>query len=278
MKSFVTDDGERLHVSVRGDGPPLVLLHQWAADHLSWGDLPLVLAEHYTVYAWNARGHGHGPRQGRETPTVGRMARDLLQLFDHFQLERPAVVGHSMGALTLWELIRQAGTERLGPLCIIDQSPRLMTGPDWPYGIYGNFPPERHQAFLSALTVDFAETVLRLVADGLNPRATEQYLKNSRGIQHLREKLGRVDHQAASAIWASLIAGDWRPVLPTIDRPTLLIYGAESNYYGPATAAWVHAQIPGSILHLYDKADHSPHMSQRARFLEDLRRFLGQEA
>ncbi|MBI1205670.1 MAG: alpha/beta fold hydrolase [Azospirillum sp.] len=274
MKSFTTDDGELIPVFVRGSGPPVVLLHQWAADHLAWGDIPQALARDFTVYAWDARGHGRRPRCGHELPTVARMARDLAQLINHFHLVEPAVVGHSMGALTLWQFIAERGTASLGGLCFIDQSPCLVTGPDWPFGIYGDFSSARNAAFLADLQADFAETVLRLVADGLNLRARLQYEKNSRGIQHLRVKLSRLDTAWVTATWRSLAEADYRPVLARIDRPTLLIYGAESNYYGAETAAWVHRAIAGSVLHLYEGADHSPHLARRDRFLRDLREFL----
>jgi len=59
--------------------------------------------------------------------------------------------------------------------------------------------------------------------------------------------------------------------------PCLLIYGTASNYYGVAVAEYVHQAIPGSVLHLYEGGDHSPHVGQRDRFLAELTAF-GQDA
>jgi non-heme chloroperoxidase len=58
-----------------------------------------------------------------------------------------------------------------------------------------------------------------------------------------------------------------------IEVPCLLIYGTASNYYGSAVAEYVQQAIPGSILHLYEGSDHSPHAGQRDRFLAELTAF-----
>ena len=78
------------------------------------------------------------PPPGRPV-SVERMADDLHDLLDHFRLERPVIVGHSMGALTFWAYIARHGCGRLDRIGVIDQSPRLITDADWRLGIYGDW-------------------------------------------------------------------------------------------------------------------------------------------
>ena len=164
------DDGEEILVQVSGHGPPLVLLHEWASSHRVWEPIAHRLANHFTIYRWDARGHG-GRRAGAAHPvTVERMADDLRDLIDHFRLERPMVVGHSMGALTLWAYIARHGCGRLGRIGVIDQSPRLVTDADWRLGIYGDWPEERDRAFVESLRADFVGTVTLLDRHGPEPR------------------------------------------------------------------------------------------------------------
>jgi len=270
------DDGQPIRLWRTGRGRPLILLHEWAADHTAWDRFIPTLAGSFTVHAWDARGHGAtgagaAPQAG--PPTVDRMARDLRQVLDHLAPEAPLLVGHSMGALTLWQYVALYGCRGIGSLCIVDQSPKLVTTADWRLGIYGDFPESRNRAFLAALAADFPNTVLRLVADGNNPRAREQIAAGSPGIRRLRERLGRLDPAPLITCWDSLAAADFRPVLPVIDVPCLLIYGTASNYYGVAVAEHVRQAIPGSVLHLYEDGDHSPHAGQRDRFLAELTAF-----
>ena len=269
---FAADDGEMLRVQVTGRGRPVILLHEWAADHRVWRPFAGGWGDGLAIHAWDARGHG-GTAPERPA-TVERMALDLANMIDHFAMEAPVVIGHSMGALTLWQYIAQAGCDRLGAICIIDQTPRLTTAEDWDLGIYGDFPAERNRRFLEGLAVDFPATVLALIADGSNERARRQIAADSEGIRRLRHRLEQLDPAPLIACWASLSAADFRPVLPRITVPALLVYGARSNYYGPAVADYVHAAIPDSRLYLYENADHSPHQGHRQRFLDDLRSFM----
>ncbi|MEZ5584401.1 MAG: alpha/beta fold hydrolase [Candidatus Competibacteraceae bacterium] len=63
------------------------------------------LADHYRVFCWDARGHGGSLTQ--DSPNMARMARDLHQLITHYDLQQAVLLGHSMGALTVWEYIRR---------------------------------------------------------------------------------------------------------------------------------------------------------------------------
>lgn len=270
METFRADDGEPIHVAVSGDGPPLVMLHGWTASHAEWSPLMHDLAARFRVHRWDARGHGGHGLETSTAPTVTRMARDLRNLLEAFGIRGATLVGHSMGVLTTWEYVRLFGTDGLGPLVLVDQSPRLVTDAGWPHGIYGDFDEARSRAFLAGLEADFPETVLRLAARGLNERARLKYEENSRGWQFARTVLGWQAPGPLIETWRSLADGDWRDVLPRIDVPTLLVYGGESNFYDAATRDWVHAHIPGSGLLVYEGADHSPHQAEPRRFVQDL--------
>ncbi|MBS1138359.1 MAG: alpha/beta hydrolase fold [Proteobacteria bacterium] len=203
LTSFHADDGERIHLAIAGTGDPVVMLHGWTASHEEWFPFLDPLTPHHRVYRWDARGHG-GHRPVTSTlPTVQRMARDLRNLLQHYNLAGATLVGHSMGALTVWEYIRHYGTGGLGRVCLIDQSPRLLTADDWEHGIYGDFDEERSRHFIAALEDDFAEAVLRLGAYGLNTRARAKYEQNARGWQRVREGLKQLnppcEHRAVRA-------------------------------------------------------------------------------
>jgi len=274
MDHFTADDGEKIHLRISGDGPPLVLLHGWTSTHRDWNPFIDAFAQHFRVYRWDARGHGGHPLKNPSVPTVERMARDLQNLLDHYRLDQAVVVGHSMGALTLWQYLRDFGDSRLSRLVFIDQSPRLLTGEGWQGGIYGDFGPERSGSFMAELRHDFAEAVLRLVAFGHNPRARELYQQNGPGIQLARERLRALDPQPLIDCWASLTAADYRDVLSRITIPALLVYGGASNFYSAGTAQYVRDSIPNAVLHTYPGVDHAPHLWERERFVRDVLDFV----
>lgn len=206
-----------------------------------------------------------------------RMARDLHNLIEHYDLQNTAVVGHSMGALTLWQYIRDFGTSRLSKVCFIDQSPRLLTDSTWQHGIYGAFDSTQAKSLLARLEEDFAEGVLQLTAFGLNERARQKYLENAQGWQRSRTALRAQAAKPLIACWQSLTEADYRDVLGHIDVPAMLVYGGESNFYRRETAHYVAAHIPNALLHIYEGTDHSPHQWQRERFCHDLLEFLNRD-
>jgi pimeloyl-ACP methyl ester carboxylesterase len=74
----------------------------------------------------------------------------------------------------------------------------------------------------------------------------------------------------AIAIWKSLVAADYRDVLPLIQVPTLLAYGTASNFYTADVARYVADHIANAHLSLYPDSDHSPHLANPARFAAEL--------
>lgn len=275
MTHFIADDGAKIHFKDTGQGPPIVMLHGWTANHQEWFPFLPALTARHRVIRWDARGHGGHEPSGTTPPTVSRMARDLENLLEHHRLEDVTAVGHSMGALTLWQYIRDFGCKRLSRLCFIDQSPKLVTDPHWSHGIYGDFDQQKSAEFMTWLESDFAEGVLKLTAFGLNQRAKEKYLAGASGWERSRNGLKAQPAAPLIECWASLTQADYRDVLSKIDVPSLLIYGGESNFYSADTAHYVADQIKGAILRIYEGTDHSPHQWQRERFAQDLLDFIG---
>jgi pimeloyl-ACP methyl ester carboxylesterase len=115
---------------------------------------------------------------------------------------------------------------------------------------------------------------LRLGARGDNRRFTAAYRRNSIGIQTLRLYLQALEPGPLIRCWESLSQADYRDVLPRITVPTLLIFGGESTFYSPATAEYVKDHIPRAVLKIYEGLDHSPHLWQPQRFIDELRAFV----
>jgi non-heme chloroperoxidase len=157
---------------------------------------------------------------------------------------------------------------------LIDQSPRFLTDPDWDLGIYGNFSDRDNRDFIEHMKMDFAESVLRLAANGNNARVTRAYQNDTKAIQQLRQYFRGLNPAPLIQCWESMAAADYRDVLPRIVVPTLLIHGDESQFYGPEVARYLRDHIPDATLSIYENADHSPQVCQPGRFLEDLRFFL----
>src|SRR3954451_1840403 len=98
-KSVVTPGtGIRLNYRQWGaGGPPLVLVHGLASTLRIWDFAAPLLAEKFSVTAYDQRGHAFSdrPDEGYDLATE---AADLYGLTQALGLDKPVVVGHSWGA------------------------------------------------------------------------------------------------------------------------------------------------------------------------------------
>lgn len=104
MNPWQTDDikvnGLKLHYTrTGGDKPPVVLAHGFSDDGLCWTPVAKRLAADYDVIMVDARGHGRSdaPKRGYGP---AEHAGDLAGVITGLGLVQPAVLGHSMGAVT----------------------------------------------------------------------------------------------------------------------------------------------------------------------------------
>jgi N-formylmaleamate deformylase len=104
MSSWGSNDieanGIHLHYTRTGGAkPPLVLAHGFSDDGLCWTPVVEELAATYDVIMVDARGHGRS-----EAPEQGygpiEQADDLAGVIAGLGLQRPIILGHSMGAIT----------------------------------------------------------------------------------------------------------------------------------------------------------------------------------
>lgn len=123
MQRFRTHDGIELafHETGDPDGPPVILLHGFAADtQANWaapGIIDVLAEGGHRVLGLDARGHGRSDKP-HDPASYGKdsMVRDVSTLIDHLSLEAPAVAGYSMGSITTARLLSTDPRVRLGIL------------------------------------------------------------------------------------------------------------------------------------------------------------------
>ncbi len=116
-----------LHVTEFGtDKPPLILLHGIGSDVSSWWPVIDGLAAHYRLIVPDQRGHGRSakPDHGYLIPDY---VADLEGLINAYGIERPAIMGHSLGGLVTLGWASRNPT-RAGKI-VIEDAP-LRTAPD----------------------------------------------------------------------------------------------------------------------------------------------------
>jgi pimeloyl-ACP methyl ester carboxylesterase len=100
------------------DAPPVLAVHGITANSHSWSVVARALSGRASLLAPDLRGRGRS--NGLPGPTgMAAHARDMLAVLDHFELERPVLVGHSLGAYILARLAVDH-PERVAALVLVD--------------------------------------------------------------------------------------------------------------------------------------------------------------
>lgn len=101
LGEFMTVSGVRLHYLVRGEGPPIVLLHGNGTMIEDWIASGLMdrLAERNRVIAFDRPGFGHSERPRSQIWTPSAQAALIAEALDELNVEQALVVGHSFGTL-----------------------------------------------------------------------------------------------------------------------------------------------------------------------------------
>ena len=91
-------NGTTIWYEKTGAGEPLILLHGNGESHGIFSEAIPLLAERFTVYATDTRGHGKSAPAGVFHYTD--MAEDMAAFIGALALEKPAVYGFSDGGIT----------------------------------------------------------------------------------------------------------------------------------------------------------------------------------
>jgi pimeloyl-ACP methyl ester carboxylesterase len=94
--AYAEVNGINFYYETRGAGRPLVLLHGGLGSGEMFGPVLDLLAQGHQVIAVDLQGHGRTADVDRPID-VSLMADDIAALIDHLGLDRPDLVGYSLG-------------------------------------------------------------------------------------------------------------------------------------------------------------------------------------
>jgi pimeloyl-ACP methyl ester carboxylesterase len=244
-----------------GDGPPVVLLHPFPANHEFWLPVAEGLSTRFRIILPDLRGHsdsgvGEGPA------TMEKHAADIARILDDAGVGRVPLVGVSIGGYVLFEFWRKyRGRVAALGLCNTKapadnaeaRAGRLQAAND----------------VLERGTEPFFETMIpRLL--GRTTRETRPDL-----VAGALAMMRKMDTQDVALVQRGMAERpDSVETLKTIDVPTLVITGDEDILTGVNEAGLMHVHISGSQLRVIARAGHYSAWEQPQEASKLLRQFL----
>lgn len=251
----------KLHYKHSGSGPVVIILHGLLGSLDNWQYLAKLLSTHYSVYCVDLRNHGKSPHT--EEFTLSLMAGDVFQFIHQHKLEKPNIIGHSMGGKVALQMILENKIP-LGKLFILDIAPKKY--------------PRGHDAIfhaLFALPLDSIKT--RGEADLLMQELIPDFVTRQFVLKNLdRDKSGNFNWKAnIDSIYRHYDEIN-REILfeEIINEKIIFIKGSLSNYILEDDEKKIRKFIPNAKFIVIEGAGHWIHADKPADLLSVIQSLL----
>jgi len=279
---FESDAAGQIHYLTAGDpdGEPVVLLHGISTTAATWLPMVSALTDEYRLYIPDRPGRGLSAAPSYRGRDLRRfMVSYLVELFEKLALDRPHVVGNSLGGQQAFLLALDH--DSVDRLCLVgapggiskdfDLLWRLMTvrgANRLLYWLMGRGDPvenakESARQVLVADDAAISEAFYELMAAS---SALPERQESLRSLQLEQGSFGRMH---------SLF--DLRDEIVTIERPTAFVWGTADSFWPPGAGQPVAERMPHAEFHVLDNHGHMPWLEPNEKATAKIRTFLDGE-
>jgi esterase len=238
-----------------GQGPDLIILHGL------FGSSAKILANDFRVILPDARNHGQSPFADIHDYTT--MSEDLRDLILSLKLDRPYIIGHSMGGKTVMKFLEQH-PELVSKAVIADISPRYY---------------KRHHDHilngLASITIDSLES--RQTADQLLSRYVPEIAERQFLLKNLyRDENGKFRWRINLDVLTQQIEniGEGLPNQAIVNTPVLFLHGGASNYLTHEDLPLINQIFKQHRIQTIAGAGHWLHAEKPEEFIHAVKTFL----
>lgn len=260
MEHLRSDDAE-IFYDIRGNGPPVVLLHPFPCHHEFWNPVAAALDSHYRLILPDLRGHGHS-EIGDGPAFMAKHASDIARVIDAASIGRAAFVGCSIGGYILFEFWRRF-RERVTALALCDTRPQADSA---------EARANRLKAAATVLeqgTEPFIESMIPKLMGRTTVAARPDLVDGARAMMRKMSAEDVSQVQRGMAERPDSVAD-----LKTVNVPTLIAIGEEDVLSTVADGDLMRQAIAGSQLKVIPKAGHYAPWEQPEAVGITLRQFL----
>ena len=253
---------DRYRIEYHSEGPPdapvLVLSHSLGTNLHMWRAQATDFKSHLRVVRYDTRGHG----RSSVTPgpyTITQLAADVIALLDYLDIHVAHFCGLSLGGLTGLALARDH-PDRVGKLVVCSASARLGDVAMWD----GRIAAVRQGGMPGMVP----SIVARWFTDGFRSR-------DPIAVQQIEQQLLSTSAEGYAGCCGALRDTDFRPLVPEIRTPTLVVAGTFDPAVPIQDVRWLGDHIPGARFTELPAA-HLSNVEASAAFNETISNFLAE--
>jgi non-heme chloroperoxidase len=250
-----------------GTGAPVVFIHGWSMSGRFFQRQLAYFAGTHRVIIPDLRGHGRSEKTTRGH-TVPNYAADTRAILAGLSVERPVLVGWSMGAMVGYEYLRAFGPDSVAGLVVVDQPPSDFAWDGYEFGgiTMDTLREMNEQVQLDqpAFAADFAGLML--------------HEPDEPTMAWMSAEILQVPPVIASTILVDQTLRDYREFLPQIGVPTLVLFGEDDKLTSPKAGRYIADRIPGARLQTFPGSSHCPFWEEADAFNQAVAAFAAEVA
>ena len=257
----VNSRGAEIVYRVIGEGPPVILLHPFPANHELWLPVAETVAPRYRLVLPDLRGHGDSAA-GDGPATMEKHAADVARVMDDADVGRVPLIGVSIGGYVLFEFWRRY-RGRVAAL-----------------GLFNTKAPA-DSAEVRAGRLQAANDVLERGTEpffqSMVPRLLGKTTRETRPdlIEGALRMMRKISPEDVAQVQRGIAERpDSVETLKTINVPTLIVTGDEDILTGRNEAELMRQHISKSELRVIQRAGHYSPWEQQEEAARLLRQFL----
>jgi pimeloyl-ACP methyl ester carboxylesterase len=253
---FASTNGVDIAFDLRGEGPPIVLVHGITDNRSLWDPVAGRLSADHQVVTLDLRGHGESGDASDYSALA--MANDVAAVVAAAGIERPVLVGHSLGGIVV-SAYAASGAPVAG-VVNVDQSLHMS---EFAGALRPIEPLLRGPEFHEVLSAIFTSMDGPLLSESDRAAGAE------------RQAAARQD--VVLGVWGLVFGSTDAELDAVIDAvaqaiavPYLAIHGLDP---GADYADWLSARIRGATVEIWPDHGHYLHLVDPDRFAGRVRRF-----
>jgi pimeloyl-ACP methyl ester carboxylesterase len=266
-----TRDGIRLHVEEAGEGIPILFIHEFGGNHLSWEPQIQFFARRYRCITYAARGYAPSDiPESIDAYSQAMAVQDAVAVLDGLGIEKAHIVGLSMGGFATVHFGLDAADRALS-----------LTVAGAGYGCEKEFE-------------DYFRNVSLEVADNFEKKGAREFSKiyalgasrvqfqnkDPRGWQEFADRLATHSDIGAAMTMRGVQARrpsfyDLEDRLKVMELPTLVVVGDEDDHC-LQPGIFLKKTIPACGLSVFPKTGHTLNLEEPAMFNDLLAEFFAQ--
>lgn len=254
MAFFKTNDQVAINYQLQGNptGQTIIFVEGYSGNEATWcAQISDFIQAGFRVLTYDRRNHGHS----QTVPfgmQIARHGMDLAELIAKLNLKKPILIGHSMGAGTIFAYLSLFGCNNIQALVTEDQSPKGISDDNWPFGLF------------NANWQNFSKKARLIATTKLTRLTINDDIKRALGLAY--SSYQPFDFQFNYPLLIDSLVQDWRPEIKNETVRHLFLAGSASPLWSCEHAKSAASLNPLAEDYVFQGAGHIPHLESPKEF------------